>query len=66
MKIITTDNFGRSGEATGCDERVIATNVSPFWSARIVAAMNEKFSDPESAIRFQAVVDNYEPLVFVP
>ena len=66
MKIIKTDNCGRSGEHPGHDEVVIADNVSEYWAARIVLAMNAKYSGEQSENYFAAVNDTYQLKRFEP
>jgi hypothetical protein len=65
MKIIRTDNFDRSGETPGYDEKCIADNVEPSYAVAIAAFLNSKCSE-YGPYFYQVRKDDYELAVFIP
>lgn len=65
VMIVRTDNFDRSGESPGCDEVVIATDMTPYW-ARIVCDFLNKRSGPNGINYFKIEPLTYKLQVFNP
>ena len=65
MKIIWTDNFGRSGETPGLDEKFIAQKCNEHYAKRIAQLLNDA-EDINCPNYYRAVDDDYELQTFIP
>ena len=65
MRIVWTDNYGRSGESPGKDEKFVAKELTDFYARRIVKLLNDSCSESGSDY-FKVVEDDYQLLIFEP
>jgi hypothetical protein len=65
MKIISTDNFGNSGEQPGFDETLVAIVVNNKTASLIAGLLNDS-EKINSRYYYKVVADNYKLLEFEP
>lgn len=64
--VVRTDNFGRSGEQPGCDERVVVETEIEESAVRIANILNDENTNPDTPDFYESRKIDSKLAVFAP